>query len=108
MEYNTNLLLENFIQIGISDELKEFSPLVMDTVLLLKDNSHIIVNINILKRPADVIPKLMSDIITKLETIFNLKCVEMRYNSKTAFSLHFKIDDLNELITLFKMKRSDI
>ena len=97
-------LLENFIQTGISDELKEFSPLVMDTVLLSRDNSHIIVNVNILRRSSKVIPSLMSAIITKLETVFNMKCIEKHHNSKTAFSLHFKIEDLNEFITLLKMK----
>lgn len=97
-------LLENFIQTGISDELKEFSPLVMDTVLLSKDNSHIIVNVNILGRSSKVISSLMSAIITKLETVFNMKCIEKHHNSKTAFSLHFKIEDLNEFITLLKMK----
>ena len=97
-------LLENFVQTGISDELKEFSPLVMDTVLLSRDNSHIIVNVNVLRRSSKVIPSLMSAIITKLETVFNMKCIEKHHNSKTAFSLHFKIEDLNEFITLLKMK----
>ena len=63
-----------------------------------------IVNINVLRRPAKVIPKLISDIITKLETVFNIKCIEKHHNSKMAFSLHFKIEDLNELITLLKIK----
>ena len=96
--------LENFIQIGVSVELAEFSPLVMDTILLSKDNSHMIVNINVLRRPAKVIPKLISDIINKLETVFNMKCIEKHHHSKMAFSLHFKIEDLNEFITLLKIK----
>lgn len=96
-------LLENVIQIGISDELMEFSPLVVDVVVLSRDNSHIIININTLGKHKNS-AKLMSNIIVKLEKIFNMKCIEMHHNSKIAFSLHFKIDNLNELITLFRIK----
>ena len=81
----------------------EFSPLVIDVVVLSRDNSHIIININTLDKHKNS-AKLMSNIIAKLETVFNMKCIEMHHNSKTAFSLHFKIDDLDAFITLLKMK----
>lgn len=96
-------LLENFVQTGISDELMEFSPLVVDVIVLSKDNSHIIININTLGKHKNS-AKFMSNIIAKLEKVFNMKCIEMHHNSKTAFSLHFKIDDLDTFITLLKMK----
>ena len=96
-------LLENFVQTGISDELMEFSPLVVDVIILSKDNSHIIININTLDKHKNS-AKIMSNIIAKLEKVFNMKCIEMHHNSKTAFSLHFKIDDLDTFITLLKMK----
>lgn len=96
-------LLENFVQTGVSDELMEFSPLVVDVVVLSKDNAHIIVNINTLAKHKNS-AKLMSDIIIKLETVFNMKCIEKHHNGKIAFSLHFKIKDLNEFITLLKLK----